>query len=215
MIETAKADTLRAFVALPVSEEVNVALHALQEWLKRETGGQFVRWVRAGQFHLTMRFFGAIPLAHLPAVEAALRRAVAGQTAIDLTAARTGTFGSLRNPKVVWAGISGGLAALRTLHGRIGKETFKFGQRPDEKIFQPHLTLGRVGPCSRDECRRLAEVLAAKADVKLGSWRATAVQLIRSDVSSAGAVYTELAQFPFANSPTQSSSTAPAVRSGS
>ena len=56
-------------------------------------------------------------------------------SAIELTAARTGAFGNPRHLKVVWTGISGGLAALRALHARTAKETFKFGQRPDERIL--------------------------------------------------------------------------------
>lgn len=211
MNETSCAETLRAFVALPVSEEVNAKLHALQQWLRRETGGKFVRWVRAEQFHLTLRFFGTMPMSQLPALKAALQRAVANQPAMDLTAARTGRFGTPREPKVIWAGVGGELTALRTLQARIAQETFKFGQRPDDKIFEPHLTLGRVSGCSREESRRLAEVMAAKADIKLGAWRAEMIQLIRSEVTTAGATYTELAQFAFAPASPSSSSNDPAT----
>ena len=185
----------RVFVALPLPEEVNAKLSALQQWLRRETGGDFVRWVRAEKFRLTIRFFGDLPAAKLPALEAAVRQTASLHQQIELTATGAGWFGHRQQPGVIWAGITGDVKALRALESAIDRATDLLGARRDPTPFEPHLTLGRASRCSGDQSRRLKEVIASKANAALGSWRADTLLLLRSDLLPTGADYTELNRF--------------------
>ena len=195
MNEVTKPESLRVFVAVAIPDEVNARLAALQEWLRRQPGREFIRWVRTEKFHLTLRFFGDLLVTKLPLLEEALRKIAAVHNPIELIAAGAGWFGHRQQPGVVWAGIGGDVKSLRAVESALARATDHLGARRDPKPFEPHLTLGRVGGCSPAESRHLKEIIASKANVALGSWRVEALQLLLSKNLPTGASYTELGQY--------------------
>jgi 2'-5' RNA ligase len=55
-----------------------------------------------------------------------------------------GGFPNLRNPRVVWCGISGDRARLEALQQKVEETCRTLGFTPEERRYHPHLTLGRV-----------------------------------------------------------------------
>lgn len=55
-----------------------------------------------------------------------------------------GGFPNLRNPRVIWCGLEGDLPMLEALQQRVESACLGAGFAPEERPFQPHLTLGRV-----------------------------------------------------------------------
>lgn len=189
---------MRAFVALPVSPGLVEALTRLQTELAAALPARTVRWVRRDQWHLTLKFLGNVPSDHLAELTAVVRTACAEATALALNVSGIGVFPEGRPPRVVWAGIAGQTDRLLTLQQRIEVATRGFGEASDTRPFQPHLTLGRVlavGP----EAARVAAGLARRRIGLVGDWPATEVRLIRSQLATTGATYSDLAVFPLAS----------------
>ncbi len=188
------AETMRAFIAATAPPEVAAQLELVQEQIQAHCAEGVVRWTRAGQFHLTLRFLGTIPGDGLPELELALQRACQGNPSPHVQVERLGCFPQANRPRVLWVGFSGDVAPLCGLQHRIAVETRGLGEPQEDRSFHPHLTLGRVNKAaSGRELRRLAQALPTIKAEALGTWTISQIDLIQSRLSSEGAQYTTLA----------------------
>jgi len=117
----------RLFIAILLPEEIKARLAASQRSWQRRTSGGVVRWTPLEQMHLTLRFLGDVPEESVPAIVEALHRAAATVAPFALRASGLGCFPDARRPRVLWAGVAGGLTALHNLQGRIAAETAPWG----------------------------------------------------------------------------------------
>ena len=184
---------VRLFVALELEPTLVAALVGVQQRLQEQLPRRVVRWARPEQLHLTLCFLGNVAVARLPALEAALREAVAGLAAPRLTLTGAGGFPDPQRPRVLWVGIGGDLAALGLLQARAAAAVAGFGEHREVRGFQPHLTVGRLGVSDTGAVRVVGAALAAVAVGLLGEWCPTELHVIQSQLSPAGARYTELA----------------------
>lgn len=144
----------RAFVAIPMSDEVIESLSDAQNELRRtETR---VSWVAPERLHLTLVFLGDIFSRQARILADALDTAAAEIPPFALRAHGIGFFGSPRSPRVIWAGLDAP-APLMTLHAAMTEAARGMGLKVEERPFRPHLTLGRVR-YSRDIDRLLTVV---------------------------------------------------------
>ncbi len=187
---------VRVFVALPLPNSARAALRDFTASLPEIDGPPFA-WVPPVNMHLTLRFLGDIPANQVGAVAAAGRAAIgAGRPPLKLVVRGTGAFPSLQRPQVLWAGVSGDVAALRHLAQRVESRLVQVGFPPVDKPFAAHITLAR--------CRQQVASAAAAA----GRWQqagerlvvpfaATEMVVFRSTLSPQGAVYAPLSTVPF------------------
>jgi len=180
---------VRSFIAIEIPEDVKAGMGEIQSKLRKS--GADVGWVRPGGIHLTLKFLGEVEPSKLDDIKAALKEAVAGAGPIGLEVRGAGVFPNAKAPRVVWLGLTGGLDKLLTLQENIEAACERAGFRRDDRPFRPHLTLGRVkSPGGRAALMRaVAELEGAEA----GSFTATSVSLMKSELKPNGAVYTELA----------------------
>jgi 2'-5' RNA ligase len=155
-----------------------------------------VVWVAPENFHLTVKFLGAVGTERLPDVERALGDAVAGVASFTLALRGLGAFPSTARPRVIWAGTAQGAAELAEVAARVERALSPLGFPTEERPFSAHVTLGRVRTPRRNP--RLAQALAASADVELLRVPVERLSLMRSDLSPRGARYSELAGHPLA-----------------
>jgi 2'-5' RNA ligase len=144
-----------------------------------------VTWVKSEQLHITVRFIGQVE----PALGDRIRAALAAplQTpAFELTIEQTGTFPPNRPPRVVWAGITGGLENLRLVEKEVRSRLDPLVSPTEERDYHPHLTLGRV---KNPAGLRPAVLLEGLERARFGVVRAGAVTLFESRLSSSGPTY--------------------------
>lgn len=197
-----EAETLRAFIAVEVTEAVAERAGAIIERLRAGGVGD-VKWVQPRHFHLTLKFLGATRRSDLPALAEALR-GVAGRAApFSLALAGVGAFPSVRRPRVVWLGASAGGEALAGLASATEDACAMLGWTREEKPYHPHLTLGRTrerrgGPSSRHPAspEALTRALERESGAEAGETRVERIVLVRSDLQRGGPVYTVLEGFP-------------------
>jgi len=133
---------MRTFIAIPLPAEVRAQLKDLQAKLR--SFGAEVGWTAASSIHLTLKFLGEIDPAVLPLLAQRLRAATASERPFSLSLHGLGGFPNLRAPRVIWCGLEGDLPMLESLQKDVESACVEAGLAPDERPFQPHLTLGRV-----------------------------------------------------------------------
>ena len=188
-------ERLRLFVAIDLPEDVRESLGRLQSDLRRHDLPS-LRWTRPEGVHLTLKFLGETPTSSLPAIEAALARAVRGAQPFRLALGAPGTFGNRRGPRVLWVDVEGDVKPLQQLQAAVERELAAAGFAPEERGFSPHLTLARVPqPPPPGLAERISRALAAVAAPR-GEIEVTELLLMRSKLQPSGAVYSRVAAFP-------------------
>ena len=93
---------IRAFIALPTSNEIKQQITAIQSQLK-ETHAD-VRWEGAEKFHITLKFLGDSEPEVLQSLASNLRDSLRETRSFDLLYDALGCFPGASRPRVVWVG---------------------------------------------------------------------------------------------------------------
>lgn len=141
---------IRAFFAVEMGEAARRAAAELARALRDAPGGDAVRWVRAENLHVTLRFLGPVEPARVPELVARVREEVAGTPPFELA---LGRLESLSGRVLVLA--LEPRAPLAALAGAVERGVVAAGLPPESRPFRGHLTLGRL------RGRRLPTVTAA------------------------------------------------------
>lgn len=169
--------TKRLFIGLELPVLSQTTLADLDPHIKG------VRWVPAGQMHLTMSFIGDVD----PESEQNLRQRL-GAVQVPpffLPIQGVGTFGG-NHPSVIWAGVGKGHPHLFALHKHIQDAVLQAGLEPDLKPFHPHITLGRAKNVSRSI---LQPFLRRYSETEFDFWQVTGFTLFSSLLSHEGSVH--------------------------
>ena len=178
----------RLFLALEIPEPIRAELIGLQKRLKRT--GADVRWVRPEAIHLTLKFIGDFPVDLINPLAEALAPVAAACPALSATPAAAGCFPGLDRPRVVWAGLTGDLAAMADLARSIDRVTVGFDVPEEKRRFSPHLTLGRVK--SGQGRQALIKAVTELMDYRGTEFTARELILFRSQLKPGEAEYTKL-----------------------
>jgi len=186
----------RLFVALEPPDAVRRRIAAASAAVERAAGraaGE-VRFVPAGNVHLTLQFLGAVPEERVGDVGGAVAAAGAAARPLGLRIHGAGGFPNARRLRVVWLGVEGDVAALSALVADLGRRLAPLGFPPEARPFSPHLTLGRA----RDPrgAPGLAGALAGAGDDEGFAWRAAELVLFESHLSPAGPRYEAILRAP-------------------
>jgi 2'-5' RNA ligase len=188
-------EPVRAFIAIELPRSVRAALARLQDGLKASRTTS-VKWVDPEGIHLTIKFLGNIDAGEIPELSELLREAVKGIAPFNLKLENAGAFPNIRAPRVVWVGVGGETEHLLALHKKVEQALIPRGFTPDNRAFSPHLTLGRVREGAQpNELRRLGEGIAASETGEELSFSVNSLNLMRSQLTREGAIYSCLASF--------------------
>lgn len=175
---------MRAFIATRLTPTTAVA-----DLLRRlESFGRAVRPVAREHLHLTLRFLGDIDPADSAAIAAAISAAAAAVPAFDLRLVGLGAFPRAQRPAVIWLGLHHA-EPLDRIVAALDPQLDALGLSPRDRPWQPHLTLARVK--ARPPAELIDLVQRGAAD-DFGCHPVTAVQLVHSQLSPAGPIYTDL-----------------------
>ena len=187
-------ESIRAFVAIELSEPLRASLAAVQAQLKRAPVAHIGRWVRPELVHLTLKFLGDIGADRIEAIEQAITGACRAVEPFSVSLGATGFFPDARTMRTVWVGLGGDVGSLARLQSSLESALGSQGFAAEKRGFQPHLTLARIRDQTRPEEREdLAKrVTAASVDGSV-SMVVREVNLIKSELRPDGPAYTRLA----------------------
>jgi 2'-5' RNA ligase len=180
---------MRIFIAVEIPSEIKSALKALQTDLRR--AGADVSWTAPENMHLTLKFIGEVEETRIVEIEKVCDALGAEFTPFTLKLNGTGVFPNARQPRVLWAGLSGEVEIVVEMHKRFDERLALMGFKREEKGFHPHLTIGRL-----KSNKKTSELLALAGAHQLPalSFVVTEIVLMKSELDSAGAQYTTMAK---------------------
>jgi 2'-5' RNA ligase len=187
-------EQIRSFVAIELTDQLRAELNLVQESLKRKGLTDQVRWVKADGMHLTLKFLGNVPADRVNEISLAVAQASQGIAPFKITLTGLGCFPSTSRPNVLWIGVEGDTEALAELQANVEASLATLGYPPEKRKYTPHLTLGRVGRrVGSSSRRRLGSLIQTQTVGPLGEMEVQEVNLMRSELSPAGARYSRLA----------------------
>jgi 2'-5' RNA ligase len=182
----------RLFFAIDPPEALTQKMENLVQ--KFDTPPNFVRWVRAGNMHITLKFLGEVDEAAIPSIVEAVRHAVAPFPPLKLVIEGLGVFPNHEQPQVVWFGVKGDTETLREMERALSTSLTALGFPPEDRPFIGHLTIGRVR--SGNARGKIARLVRQYHRFYIGDTVASQVALYESRLTMEGSVYTKLESFP-------------------
>ncbi len=183
---------MRLFWAINLPEEIKERLWRIQTLL--QGAGADARWVEKENLHLTVQFLGEVEVSRIDALISAARKALLTQKAFPLQLGGLGVFPDPRRPRVLWAGVAGGGNELLEIYRLIGEAMEPLGFPLPERPFSPHLTLARIRSPRGVEKLMLRVQQLGDASTGLGTVPVSSVDLMQSELTRSGPIYTLLAR---------------------
>lgn len=186
-------DVVRSFIAIDLPAGVRTELTSLEEKLKARRH-PFVKWVDPESMHLTLKFLGNVAVDSIPQLVDVMFGVATAHSPFRLELAGAGAFPNWQRPQVVWVGVGGELDKLNGLHTELESALSPLGYPPESRSFSGHLTLGRLRDrATPDERRRFGEFAQSVQLATAPSFEVNAIRLMKSQLTPAGPVYSELA----------------------
>ncbi|MGD0355706.1 MAG: RNA 2',3'-cyclic phosphodiesterase [Dehalococcoidia bacterium] len=186
---------IRAFIAIELPAELRKRMGEFQAGLKGPQQ-KFVKWVNPGSVHLTLKFLGNVKEKQLDSIKKELQDIAKESRTFSIATSETGCFPNLKRARVFWLGLDGDIDQLLKLQGRIDEALSRMGFAKENRPFTAHLTLARLKEdCSMADRLEFAELVKDANFERPFSMKIEAVSLMRSQLTPAGAVYTQLAEF--------------------
>jgi 2'-5' RNA ligase len=185
-------DKVRSFIAVPAGEEIERTVRTVEGELG--LSGADVKWVRPGNVHITLKFLGGVEAERLGRVPEALRRSLKGVRSFQGLVSGVGTFPpNVQRARVVWLGLVQGVEEMKSLAGAVEDAMEPLGFDRESRGFRCHITIGRV----KRGARRLDDLARCIAGVEFKPLKLLVdrVNLVKSELTPAGAVYTVLETF--------------------
>ncbi|NPV92274.1 MAG: RNA 2',3'-cyclic phosphodiesterase [Firmicutes bacterium] len=185
----------RLFIAINPPLAVRELLFKWQSRL--HVSGLLVKWVEKQNLHLTLEFLGDTEWEKVEGLKEVLSKAAGQSSAFSLAVKGMGTFPNLKQPRVIWMGLTGQLEELTHLQRNVRQGLTEQGYYFDKKPFRPHLTLGRVRDAAPAFDRQLLqEVFTSAGAIDSPEWRVERIDLMQSELGRPGPRYTVLESFP-------------------
>lgn len=172
---------IRAFIAIPLPDDIKETLLASIEKLKEKSRG--VKWVRSEALHITLKFLGNMPEDLVGPLSRELDAYIQPHPVFTLSLTGLGAFPGLKRPRVVWAGLGKDVKELSALARSVEIACARCEIPEEKRPFNAHITLGRL---------KVPTVLDLDNSSLTGKFTVSEVLLIRSEVLPGGPRYTVL-----------------------
>ena len=179
--------TIRSFIAIPLSVEVRRTAVRLIERLRQEGDG--IKWVPTDNLHLTLKFLGEVDNTEVPAICDRLHRITEQYQPFELVFFGTGGFPNTERARVLWAGVQDDSGSLCRMVAQLETELAELGYKPEPRDYRPHLTLGRTRSGSRRASADVVARIQAESKAPLGKLLVDRVQLFASFLDKGGPTY--------------------------
>ena len=185
---------MRCFVAVDLSDATRDAVAAAMTTLREAGRNADIGWTEPTKLHLTLEFLGEVADETRTALGPVLSAVASRHEPFVASAGGVGVFPSRPPPRVLWAGLTGGLRAIGLLAADVERACVPLGFPLATWPFRGHVTIGRVR--SPRGFQRLVGALDAMREEAFGSWTVREIVLYRSHLhGSVGSAYEPLARY--------------------
>jgi len=174
---------IRAFFALALPEELKQEIRSWLESIEQQVPR--TRWIKADNFHLSLKFLGELSPQRLSRLVGDLGPRLVAHAPITIRLAGTGMFPTPTRPRVVWLG--GSAEGAAELARTVEDVAQRHGYARERRAFTLHLTLARLRqPWPPEAVERF---LHAGSSLRLAPFVCDCVTLYSSVLTPTGAVY--------------------------
>ena len=190
---------LRLFLAIDVPNSVREKITEAQRFYK--TLNLDAAWVKPANMHLTVKFLGDTSSDLIPAIKDRMAKIASSTPPFLIALGKIGVFPNASRPRVLWIGLDDRENRLDSLKIRVEKAMTSLGFPPDKQKPVHHLTLGRIRSGKNKE--GLKKALQSAPHVETDPFKIFSVQLIKSELTPKGSIYTVQEEFVFTGSITR------------
>jgi 2'-5' RNA ligase len=184
-------ESLRTFIALELPDWVKLELNDLEKSLKILTDVP-ARWVPAKNIHITIIFLGQVARSKIQSIEKVVSQAAGKCERLHLQLSTLGAFPNLMRPRTLWVGLDGDVAKLLLLHKSLKDNMGSLGFNIENRPFNPHLTLARIGNSTHEASFRSLAEAAGLVQIRRVSFEIKRISLMESRLLPGGAAYSTL-----------------------
>ena len=187
-------ESARLFLAIDLADAVLAKLRDAIEELRPAFPG--ARWCRRQAMHLTLKFFGTLPLKCASGIGGVVKTVLESHEPFAFEVKGLGGFPSLENPRVIWAGTGDGRSAIERLASELFEKLEMRGFGARDRRFVPHVTLARMKRKSRPRDEELERAVSVFGSRSFGATEVERVVLYSSELARTGPVYTVVDGWP-------------------
>lgn len=173
---------MRCFIAINIPSEIKKYIGDIIFQLEKQNPRIKIKWVEPKNIHLTIAFLGEI--AEEQAQLLLLRLSLVKFESLGVSLDGVSAFPSINQPRVIKIGLTGETRRLYQVAVNIRQTLTDLKISFDDKPFSSHITLGRV----HDDRARVNLKIA----VEPLSFRISTFDLMKSQLTKAGPIYTKL-----------------------
>ncbi|MCK5852376.1 RNA 2',3'-cyclic phosphodiesterase [bacterium] len=188
--------SIRLFLAINLNSGTLNKLSKTTEELKSDF--RDARWCKKNAMHLTIKFFGVIPLLSVVEIGKAVKSVVEKKEPISFEVKGVGGFPSLENPRILWAGITEGKEEIVKLAQDISDALEEYDFIPERKNYVPHITLARFKRGSKNN-NGITSLSPRLEEKSFGVTKANELLLYSSDLIETGPFYSVVDRWTFGN----------------
>jgi len=131
----------RTFIAIDIP--YSHKMRECQNKLEHRLASQDIKWTPENQMHLTLKFLGNIDENVIRKCIIVLKDIATNYHPFSFNIRDLGVFKNIFYPRIIWFGVEKNETLIR-LKKDIEKRFVELGFEPDDKNFNPHLTIGRI-----------------------------------------------------------------------
>jgi len=148
---------MRLFIAAPISNRTRLLLE--NQINKAQTELDFdLKWVKAKNLHLTLKFLGDTDQKKLEILKETIMNTCSNYTKFSIYYNHFEAFPSTNYPKVLYFGLNKSKKQLIKLQNELINKLYESGFEPEDREYKPHLTFARS--------RKSTNILQLKYDYK-------------------------------------------------
>jgi len=179
---------IRTFIAIQIPEDIKNEISTFQEELK--AAGKGIGWVKPDNIHLTLKFLGSTDEQLIDDIDEKIKDSVVGINQFQIQVQGIGAFPNLKRPRVIWIGANSETDQLGVVVQKLEKNLEVLGFKPENRKFSAHLTVGRVK--DNRKINSVLERVKSFSEFDAGTFTVEKIELIKSDLHPAGAIYSPL-----------------------
>ena len=185
-------EKIRTFIAIEIPLAIRTEIAKFQEQLKQEQAP--ISWVKPNNIHITIKFLGDVDENKIDDIALAIQTATTEIKPFSIEIGGAGAFPNYKKPRVIWIGAKSEHDLLKELAKQIDIQVHKLGFEKETRDFKAHLTLGRVK--SLNDIDGVISELKQRQDFSGGSFIASEIILMKSELHPAGSIYTPMRKIP-------------------
>jgi 2'-5' RNA ligase len=178
---------MRLFTAIDLPTNIRQHLARISEQLHIQPALKDLSWTKPDNLHITLKFLGDIPDAHVPNLAHALARLPVPTMTLTLNPFLV--LPGQGPARVLAAKVRGDVEPLTQLFSQIESAVQPLGVRREARPFKPHVTLARI---KRPTRKMTAQTLGRIIDPSLlptPTFTATQFTLYQSELDPRGSIY--------------------------